>query len=64
MPTSILRRAATGAMLATGPMFDDDVISGAPSAAAMSNPRSISASEKSSLKLMLYAESAIDALAN
>ena len=40
-------------MRATVAMFDDDVISGAPSAAVISNARSISASEKLSVMLML-----------
>ena len=52
MPTRILCRAATGAT-ARRSEFDDAVITGAPSALAISKPRSISASVKSSWKLML-----------
>src|SRR5688572_5857867 len=64
MPTTILWRLAAAATLGVVLMFDDEVITGAPSAFAISKPRSISTSEKLSVKLMLYADSAIDALAN
>ena len=64
MPTSISCRLATGAILATVLTLDEAVITGAPSAFAISKPRSISVSEKSSLKLMLYADSSIDAFSN
>jgi len=47
------RRSAIGAIRATVAMLEDDVISGAPSAVAMSKARSISASEKVSVMLML-----------